>query len=317
MKEAPWGSAFERYLEHRRRRGTSAARIQVDRCTLRRLLAFCRWARVPEPQAFTPQKVDAFARYLQTTYRCPQPFRAHPLSPATILDTFIVVRGFFAFLVREGDLLLDPLRFFRMRRPSQTCVLDRAIDPKQMTLLAAALKEQDSLRAWRDWAVLEVLFGCGLRKAEVAGLDLGDVSLDAGLVRVRYAKGGHERLVPIAGTARRALRHYLEKVRPQLVTARSGPAVFLAAQGGRPLMKSTIYDIVRRAGEATKLPKRITTHMFRHGYATSLIRGGASVRVVQALLGHRRIASTQVYTAVVPDDLARVHSRTHPRETSS
>lgn len=316
MQDDPWTRVLHRYLEHRRRRGLKPGTIRATRAALRRFFLFCRRHRIEDPAAFQPKHMDQFARFLQTTYRSPQPGRSGPLRPSTLGDTLQAVRGFLAFLVREGDLLLDPARFFQWRRPPRCGVTDRAVKPEPMAILIQALEKEGGFRAMRDQALLEVLFGCGLRRVEVVGLDLGDVDLAAGEVRVRHGKGGQERMVPVAGAARQALHRYLLEVRPQLVSAASGAAVFLTVPGGRRLGIGSVRWVVEHALRHAKLPMHLTPHMFRHGYATALLRGGAGVRFVQALLGHQNLSSTQIYTSVDLEDLKQIHARTHPRERS-
>jgi site-specific recombinase XerD len=165
----------------------------------------------------------------------------------------------------------------------------------------------------RNRAILEILFGCGLRRGELVGLDLSDVDATVTVLTLRHGKGGTRRQVPIAGEARKALVHYLGWGRPQLAHKQSGFAVFLA-QTGRRLAAHTltclIGELARRAGFAGP----VGPHRLRHGYATALVQGGADVRAVQELLGHRRLTTTQTYTHVDLADLQAVYRRTHPRE---
>lgn len=314
-EEDLWTASIHRYIEHHRRRGLKPGTLVLTRVTLRRLRVFTGRAGIRDPRSFTATHMDQFVRFLRTTYQSPQCGRLLPLSPATIGDTVRAVRRFLDFLVREGDLIVHPAQGFRWRQPPRT-IVDRAVRPEPIAVLIETLKKEGGLRAVRDQALLEVLFGCGLRRAEVVGLDLGDVDLATGELRIRHGKGGHERVVPIAGAARRALSQYLFEVRPELVSAASSAAVFLTRSGGRRLGIGTVRWVVETAVRRAKLSMHLTPHMLRHGYATALIRGGASIRFVQALLGHRNLETTQIYTAVDLDDLKRVHARTHPRERS-
>jgi integrase/recombinase XerD len=159
--------------------------------------------------------------------------------------------------------------------------------------------------------VLETLYGAGVRVSELVGLDVDDVDLDDGSVRV-LGKGAKERDVPLGRYAREAIAAYLTAARPTFATARSRSALFLNRRGGR-LSRQTCWTIIRRYAGLAGLEKRITPHTLRHSFATHLLEGGADVRVVQELLGHASVATTQVYTLVTEEHLREVYFSAHPR----
>ncbi len=184
-----------------------------------------------------------------------------------------------------------------------------------------ALREGDAAGdtaplALRDRALLEFLYGTGARISEAVGAAVDDVDLDDGVTVLR-GKGGRTRLVPIGGYALRALGAYLVRARPGLAAAGRGtPAIFLNARGG-PLTRQDAWGILRRAAQRAGLtvdgPRAVSPHTLRHSYATHLLDGGADVRVVQELLGHASVTTTQVYTLVTVERLREVYATAHPR----
>jgi integrase/recombinase XerD len=178
-------------------------------------------------------------------------------------------------------------------------------------LLEAAGGPEDGPRGLRDRALLEFLYGTGSRISEAVGLDLDELDLEGGAVRL-LGKGSRERIVPVGRLAREALSAYLVRGRPALIS-RGTPAVFLSARGNRLSRQSAwtiLQDAARRAGID---PSVVSPHVLRHSYATHLLDGGADVRVVQELLGHASVTTTQVYTLVTVDRLREVYAAAHPR----
>jgi integrase/recombinase XerD len=178
-------------------------------------------------------------------------------------------------------------------------------------LLAAAGAEQTPL-ALRDRALLEVLYGSGARISEAVGLDVDDADLESGAVRL-LGKGAKERLVPLGSYARAAVEAYLVRGRiPLAQKGRGTPALFLNGRGGR-LSRQSAWTVLRAAASRAGLRDGVSPHTLRHSFATHLIDGGADVRVVQELLGHASVATTQVYTLVTVDRLREVYAAAHPR----
>ncbi len=174
----------------------------------------------------------------------------------------------------------------------------------------------DTARAQRDRAIVETLYATGVRISELVGLDRRDLDLDDGLVRV-LGKGSKERIVPVGRSARDALTAYLADGRPQLARPDrpprgGGDAVILNVRGGR-LSRQSCWKIVRTAGERAGLSARLSPHVLRHSCATHMLERGADIRVVQELLGHASLSTTQVYTKVSPERLRAVYEAAHPR----
>jgi integrase/recombinase XerD len=177
-------------------------------------------------------------------------------------------------------------------------VADSAIDPVRV----------------RDRAILELLYATGARVSEIVNLDIDDL-VDPTLIRL-FGKGSKERVVPVGSYAQRALENYLVRTRPLLISkGRGTPAVFLNQRGGR-LSRQSIWQVISDAAEAAELSVEISPHTLRHSFATHLLEGGADVRVVQELLGHSSVATTQIYTLVTVDSLRESYALAHPRARS-
>jgi integrase/recombinase XerD len=228
--------------------------------------------------------------------------------PSSVARALAAVRSFHRFLVLEGETEADPAE--GVARPKVPRNLPRPLSVEEVAALVAA-PGQDGPVALRDRAILETLYGAGLRISELVALDVDDVDLEEGSVRA-VGKGSKERIVPLGRLAVKALEAYLTRARPALAAPRSRGALFLNRRGGRLTRQGStniIKDMARRAG----IRKRVTPHMLRHSFATHLLEGGADVRVVQELLGHASLATTQIYTLVTQDRLRDVYFTSHPR----
>ncbi len=233
------------------------------------------------------------------------------LKAASSARILAAVRGYQKYLLLENLRTDDPSQ--QVKSPKLPKRLPKALTQTQvMSLLAASGPEPDdetadSLRL-RNRAILELMYSSGCRVSEVAQLDL-DEMVSGGWVRIR-GKGSKERLVPVGSFAQRAIDAYLVRSRPLLSSKGGGPALFLNQRGSR-LSRQSIWEIIQSAGQACGLS--VSPHSLRHSFATHLIEGGADVRVVQELLGHASVATTQIYTLVTIDTLREVYASSHPR----
>lgn len=221
------------------------------------------------------------------------------------------VRGFHKFLLLENLRTDDPT--VKLRPPRLGKRLPKSLTQDQVIALLKASgpepdEESTDLIRLRDRAILELMYSTGTRVSEVVDLDLDEVN-DSGLLRVR-GKGSKERIVPIGSFASRSLDAYLVRARPTLAAMRGEPALFLNKRGGR-LSRQSIWEIIQKSGDACGVA--VSPHSLRHSFATHLIEGGADVRVVQELLGHASVATTQIYTLVTIDTLRQVYASAHPR----
>jgi len=244
-----------------------------------------------------------------------------PLAVSSAARAVAAVRGLHAFAVAEGMAAADVAA--RLRPPAPPRRLPRAIgvaEVERLIVAAGGGEETGDPRPLRDRALLELLYGTGARISEAVGLDVDDLGL-AGRAggppaTLRLSgKGGKQRVVPVGGYARAALDAYLVRGRPALAAAsrraRTSPAVFLNARGGR-LTRQGAWGVLKAAAERASLTG-ISPHTLRHSFATHLLDGGADVRVVQELLGHASVTTTQVYTLVTVDKLREVYASAHPR----
>ena len=232
-----------------------------------------------------------------------QPVRASSL--ARVLSS---IRGLHRFLLDEQLVEVDVAR--EVRPPKLPGRLPKAITIDQVRALLETT-DGDELLAIRDKALLELLYATGARVSEAVGLNVDDV-IDTDIVRL-LGKGGKQRIVPLGSFAREAVDRYLVRVRPVFsALGRSTPALFLGQRGAR-LSRQSAWLILQRAAERAGLEAHISPHTLRHSFATHLLQGGADVRVVQELLGHSSVATTQLYTLVTVDNLRDVYTQSHPR----
>jgi integrase/recombinase XerD len=224
----------------------------------------------------------------------------------------VAVRGWHRFCVREGLASTDAAA--QVRPPTPPRRLPKAISVDEVERLLDAAGADSTPLALRDRSLLELLYGTGARISEAVGLDVDDVDLDDGVARLR-GKGGKQRVVPLGSYAAAAVSAYLVRARPVLAAGgfrTSTPALFLNARGGR-LSRQSAWAVLRSAASRAGLTVEVSPHTLRHSFATHLLDGGADVRVVQELLGHASVTTTQIYTLVTVDRLREVYAAAHPR----
>ncbi|GAA3614620.1 site-specific tyrosine recombinase XerD [Marihabitans asiaticum] len=233
-----------------------------------------------------------------------------PLAATSAARTLVAVRSLHRFLALEGITSDDPAADVAPPRPPAR--LPKAISVDEVTRLLEASGPGETTTSLRDRALLEVLYGTGARISEAVGLDLDDVDLDAGAVRL-LGKGGKERIVPLGRYAREAVQAWLVRGRPSLAAkGAAGPALFLGQRGAR-LSRQSAWAVIRAAAQRAHLAGHVSPHTLRHSFATHLLEGGADVRVVQELLGHASVTTTQIYTMVTAQQLREVYAQSHPR----
>jgi integrase/recombinase XerD len=308
------GQAIQGYLEHLVvERGLAANTVESYRRDLRRyesLLAGRGKARLGDVE---PADVAEFLASLREGDA-----EHEALAVSSAARAVIAVRGLHAFAVAQGLAETDPARDVSPPTPPRR--LPKAVTLAEVErLLAASGPGPDDPsgdpRPLRDRALLEFLYGTGARISEATGLDVDELQLDADpLVRLA-GKGGKQRVVPVGSYAVRALQAYLVRARPALAAGSRrvsvSPAVFLNARGGR-LTRQGAWGVLHAAAERARLPDA-SPHTLRHSFATHLLDGGADIRVVQELLGHASVATTQIYTLITVDRLREVYATSHPR----
>ncbi len=244
--------------------------------------------------------VDDYRLYLQSQTR-------HGQSTKTVARRLAAIRVFLRFLEGEGYDTEPILR--QLERPKPERDLPKVLSRDQVARLIAAPNPKSPLFA-RDVAILELLYACGLRASELCDLKLNDTNLQVGCVRV-FGKGAKERVVPMGRAAAEAIERYLSDCRPRLV--RTPSDLLFLSRTGKPMDRISLWMLVEKYGRSSGLFKEVSPHTLRHCFATHLISGGADLRVVQELLGHSDISTTQIYTHVDQDRLKAVHKRFHPR----
>lgn len=232
-------------------------------------------------------------------------------APATLERRISVVKGLHRFLVRENLMKADPSQTIPL--PKKPKALPDVLSIDQVSRMLDGLPSATAVEK-RDAAILEVLYGCGLRVSELCGLDLDRIYFDEGVLRV-FGKGSKERIVPFSGMAAQRMRTYLQEARPKLTCSKAVPcsAVFLNQRGGR-LTRQSVNTIVARAGIAIGV-KNLHPHTLRHSFATHLLEGGADLRAIQEMLGHSDISTTQIYTHVQTAQLRAEYLSAHPRSS--
>ncbi len=294
--------AVDRYLRHVAiERGLSTNTLQAYGRDLGSYADFLLSSGISQPDKIGAVDVSAFARELRT-----RPDR--PLSAASMARMLSSVRGFHRFLVEEGLAEVDAA--VDTKPPKLGLRLPKAISIEQMAAVLAAT-DGDQLQNLRDKALLELLYATGARVSEAVALNVDDV-IEGDVVRL-FGKGSKQRIVPVGSFARAAIDAYLVRARPTFsARGRSTPALFLGARGQR-VSRQNAWLIIQAAADRAKLGLDISPHTFRHSFATHLLAGGADVRVVQELLGHSSVATTQIYTLVTADTLRDMYTTAHPR----
>ena len=227
----------------------------------------------------------------------------------TIARKVAAARSFFGFLKAEGIIKADPTE--NMSSPSVGKSLPKPISISQVRSLLDQPTKRNTLEARRDKTMLELLYASGMRISELVSLNLGDVDTEGGYVRC-FGKGHKERMVPIYEQAARLVKEYSEETRPKLARKKDEVALFLNPRGER-LTRQGFWQKLKEYAKAAGLDTQISPHTLRHSFATHMLSGGADLRVVQELLGHANIATTQVYTHLTSEHVRRTYEKSHPR----
>ncbi|MEH3090373.1 MAG: site-specific tyrosine recombinase XerD [Microbacterium arborescens] len=296
------------YLRHISvERGLSAHTVAAYRRDLDGYLAWLGENGVEDAAAVTPDIVTRFVADAAAT---------DPPPAATSLARLqSSLRGFHRFIAREGLVDADPTQRLRPPRTPRRLPKALTIDQVERLLAASGPAPGDAaatdLAGLRDRALLELLYATGARVSEIVQLDVDDLAL-GDVVRVR-GKGAKERVVPVGSYARASLEAYLARARPELSRrGRATPRLFLGVRGA-PLSRQSAWLVIQQAAERAQLTAHVSPHTLRHSFATHLLQGGADVRVVQELLGHASVATTQIYTHVTVDALREIYATSHPR----
>jgi integrase/recombinase XerD len=283
-------------------RGLSRNTLEAYRSDLQQYGEFLTRRRL-DPLTIAPAELSEFVTELAAGTEA-----RRPVAPATLQRKIACLRSFYRHLRRERLIDHDPTS--ELRGPRSRGRLPKVLSRDEVVRLLAQPRGQSSA-ALRDRALLETMYGCGLRASEAVTLELSALDLEDGILRTR-GKGSKERIVPIGGKAIEALEAYLRDGRPRLVGLRDEPRVFVNLRGG-PLTRQGLYKIVKRHARSAGLEHRMSPHTLRHTFATHLLAGGCDLRSVQEMLGHADIGTTQIYTHLSADRLRDVYFESHPR----
>lgn len=311
MSATPIDEALEVYLAHLTvERGLSINTLLAYRRDLARYTAFLHGLGRATPGDVDEQDVEGFLLAVRTGSD-----GRSALSASSAARIVVAVRGWHKFLLLDGMTNLDPAS--TVKPPAQPKRLPKAISVDDVERLLDAAGLGDGSVPLRDRALLELVYGTGARISEAVGLDVDDLDRTPGRAAVRlFGKGSKERVVPLGSFALEAVEAYLVRGRPALAVGSKGgsPGVFLNTRGAR-LSRQSAWAVLRVAAERAGLvgAEHISPHTLRHSFATHLLAGGADVRVVQELLGHASVTTTQIYTMVTPDTLREVYAAAHPR----
>ncbi len=318
VRQSPLENAIEKYLQYLTiERGLAKNTVESYGRDLRRYGKYLAEQGVIDPTVITKKHVRDFASSLAET-----PGKGgKPLSARSVARIVVAVRGVHKFWLRERVTRLDVAA--SVNPPTIGARLPKAISVGEVAKLLGAFDLSTPV-GLRDRAILEFLYSTGARITEVIGVDVDDLSLVSAasasdhkntrisVVRL-FGKGNKERIVPVGSYAQQAIEDYLVRARPELAQHGKGTAaLFLNARGGR-LTRQGAWLILKKAAERARLEVEISPHTLRHSYATHLLEGGADIRVVQELLGHSSVTTTQIYTKVTADTLWEVFAATHPR----
>jgi len=299
-------SLVDQWLARLETRAYSPRTVAARTWALRSFLTWAEARGLLRPAQLDKLALEGFQRWLWLYRKA----NDQPLAIATQRGHLGAVQGFFAWLCRENLLPANPAADLELPR-KQPRSLPRALSLAEVETILAVPDTSDPL-GQRDRAILETLYGTGLRRRELVNLDVADIDRTRGVVLVRRGKGGKDRFAPMGAQALAWIERYLEKCRPLLEVSARETALFLSGYGSR-LNPNYLGNWVRKTIKAAQIDKTGSCHLFRHACATHLLENGADLRMIQELLGHARLDSTQIYTAVSITQLREVHARCHPR----
>lgn len=281
-------------------RGLSKNTIESYSRDISSLVAFLEKRGISDPRAVTEREIAAHLDRL----------REKKLSPGTVGRNIVSIRQFFRFLLTEGIVAEDPLRNTVPPKTAKTLPHSLSLDEVEKLLLEPLGKNSDE--ASRDSAMLEVLYATGLRVSELVAVEINRLNLDHGYVIV-MGKGSKERIVPVGRAAVEKVGEYLRESRPRLLGDRASKYLFVTKRTGTKMSRQRFWGIVKSYALSAGIRSRITPHVLRHSFATHLLERGADLRVIQAMLGHSDISTTQIYTYVERERLKQIHEKSHPR----
>jgi integrase/recombinase XerD len=280
-------------------RGLAQNTICSYQSDLKKFFSFLNLGKKREIKSITRQDITDFLLYLKNK----------KLSVNSIARNLISIKSFFKFLVNERIIKDDITAVVEAPKLWKRLPDTLNIDEVVRLILRPDLKNR---RGIRDRAILEVLYGTGMRVSELVGLKLNDINFEVGFLKCK-GKGGKERVIPLGKQAQVSLKRYLKAVRPKLILKKREMQEVFLSKLGKPLSRISIWKMIKDYARKANIKKSITPHTLRHSFATHMLERGADLRIVQELLGHSDISTTQVYTHINRDRLKSIHQKYHPR----
>jgi integrase/recombinase XerD len=298
----------QRYLQSLELLNYSPRTLETQAVYFHRFTEFLAETKITDAQAVTVQTLTDFQRWLfyQPTVR------GTARTVASQNRVLSAVRGFFAFLAREGYLAHNPAQALRLSKEPDALPKNILTPDEARRLIEAP--DTHTLAGYRDRTLLEVLYSTGLRKSELRNLTVNDVNREEELLRVNRGKGGKDRVVPLSAVACQYLENYLTAIRPDLLKGRDTDRLFISIRDGLPLGVNAIGRIIDKYVRQARVKKHVTCHLWRHSCATHLLKNNANLRHVQEMLGHKSLATTERYLRLTITDLKEAHRKFHPRE---
>jgi integrase/recombinase XerD len=302
-------AALNRYLEHLGTRGYRPMGIATAQRYIRDFIDWCQERGVSHPSQVSRQVVERYQRWLYH-YRKKD---GEPLSSAGQRCKLVPLRGYFRWLTKTGEIPANPAADMELPRKLKRLprVVLTELEAERVMAAIDITSKTTGLTGLRDRAMLELIYATGLRRNEMAHLEVGDIETEHGVVLVREGKGGKDRILPMGERALYWVTRYLEEARPQIAWNADDKTLFLGREG-KPLNPVWLSTVIAKRVDAAKLGKRGGCHLWRHTMATLMLEGGADIRFIQAMLGHAEISTTQIYTHVAIRQLQAVHAMSHP-----
>jgi integrase/recombinase XerD len=300
----PLASYVKAFLSWAEATGQSAATVATRERSLARFLEWADERGLKHPMELTRPVLEAWQRHLYLARKAD----GQPLSIATQQTLLVALKAWFRWMSRERHILINPTH--ELITPRSPRPLPKVLLSVEQVERALAQPDVKGLTGVRDRALLELLYGSGMRRSEAARLQLPEVDLARGTVMIRQGKGRRDRLVPIGFRACRWIARYLDEVRPKLVTRPDDWTLFLTDYG-EPYGNNRLSDLVQRYLRMAGI-QHGACHALRHACATHMLEGGADIRFIQVLLGHAELSTTQIYTHVAIGKLIEIHAATHP-----
>jgi integrase/recombinase XerD len=298
-------AAMRRYLEHRATIGSTEQGLYGVERYLRDFIAWAHERAITHPQHVSRPVLERYQRWLHH-YRKRD---GAPLSVASQRGKLVPLRGWFKWLTRTGAIPANPAADLDL--PRRIRRLPRSVLTAAEVEQVLGLADTGTPLGLRDRALMELLYATGMRRMEVAQLELGDIDAERCVVLIREGKGRKDRLLPLGERALYWVQQYLDRARPQLAWNLAEPTLLLS-QEGRPMNAVWLSTVVAQYVERAELGKHGGCHLFRHSMATLMLENGADIRFIQAMLGHAELSTTQIYTQVAIRQLQQVHAATHP-----